>query len=140
MNLKKEIKNLRGLPFEMSFPTAEDIEEIKKEKNITQVEKKDLPRETIQNVLINCLATYAVRDKKEVFLVQTIASWVIDESEEKGELKDKLQNFIIKQLLPDSTFRKVETENDKEPKTAGIYTSWVIAQIYNEFGVENAEE
>lgn len=138
MELKKELKNLKGVSFQMSYPSKEDIDRIKDEKKIEQVELKDLPRETVANVLINCLANYPVNDKKEVFLVQAVAAWINDESEDKGTLPEKLINFLVKQVLPEMTFRKIDgPEGKKEEK--GMYTGWVMAQIYNELGIDKVE-
>lgn len=139
MNLKKEILNLKGGTFEMSHPSTVDIDAVKKEKGIDQVMLADLPRETVGNILINCLANYPVNDKKEVFSVQATAAWITDESEDKPLLPEKLKNFLVKQVLPEMTYRKAEDDNGKQQPNKGIYVSWIMAQVYNELGVDTAE-
>lgn len=134
INLKATIKTLKGETYPMSFPTELDIESVKKAKGITEVMLTDLPYETVGNVLINCLSNYAVKDKKEVFLVHAAALWVNSDQE---DLPDKIKNFMSNRVLPQSTL-KVEKDGDDENKV-GTYAPWVIAQVYNELGIESED-
>lgn len=143
MNLKKELINPRGLKYEMSFYTPQDLEQVKKEKNLDTVKVTDLPRETVGNVILNCLTQYAVADKKEVFYVHALSKWLLVDAEEKKELPEKLYKFLTEKLLPDSVHRKnndpkkeggIETEETKE--NLGLYTAWVMGQVYEELGVD----
>jgi hypothetical protein len=123
MNLDTEIKTLKGETITMSFPSAEDY------KNYTR-----MPNETVRNVLINALSNYRVSgsDKKEVFLVNISAAWVLES--DGNEPSPVVKNFLLNKVLPQATSAEME---DKEGKKAvvGIYRSWVIFQIYQLFGV-----
>jgi hypothetical protein len=104
VNLKREIKTLKGETYPMTYPSQQDLENVKKEKDIDTVKVEDMPRETVQNVIINSLAGYDPEDKKEVFMVNQVAAWVMDETTEEdgtaGELKDKLWKFLTNKVLP----------------------------------------
>ena len=139
MNLKKEITNLKGKTFCMSFYGNAEIEAAKeihgKDAAITQ---DMLPRETVANVLINCLTQYkpAESERKDVFEVMRLANWINDESADKPDLDDKLKTLLVKKVLPYSTITEKKPEDGKPAaKSTGIYQYWVIAQIYQELGV-----
>lgn len=141
IDLKKEIKNLKGHTYEMSFPSKEDIDRVKEEKGIESVKISDLPRETVGNVILNSLSNYVVADNKEVFLVMATASWVNDESPDKEDLPEKLKKFLVRQVLPSMVYRKGEKlDNQPQEKDKGIYSSWVIAQVYEAMGVKEENE
>jgi hypothetical protein len=133
MNLKKEIKTLVGGVVNKSFPSKDDIEKVKSEKKIEQVKTDDLPSDTVENVIMNCLTQYAVEDPKEVFDVQIAANFVLSEDPEK-EFTDRIKNFLVKKVLPQATIRNEKDENGKTT-TKGVYTSWVIVQVLAELGV-----
>ncbi len=141
MNLKKELINPRGTTYEMSYVTPQELEQIKKEKNLETVKLTDLPRETVHNVIMNCLTQYAVADKKEVFYVHALSKWLLVDSEDDKELPEKLYKFLTEILLPDSVHRKNKAEKtddnkDVEEKEKGIYSAWVIGQVYEALGVD----
>jgi len=138
MNLKKELVALKGNTYPMSYPGNLDIEKVKKEKGIEQVTSEELPHETAENVIINCLANYAISDKKEAFLLQSVATF-INSSEEQTELPERLKNFLGNQVLPYSTLRR-SVDRDGQEQTHGMYASWVIVQIYNILGIEEPKE
>lgn len=132
MNLDKEIKNFKGQTYEMSYPSRQDIENIKEEKNIEKVRSEDLPRETIRNVLINSLSNYTIEDKKEVFLVHKTGAWLLDNSEE--EIPKEVLKFLTKSVLPEATSR-IEEDKEGNKVEKGIYKAWVIGKVYEELGV-----
>lgn len=139
-NLKREIKTLKGELCPMSFPTEADIKKIRDEKDIKDVKFDDLPRETVQNVLINALANYEPSDRKEVFMINEVASWVMADDEERGELKDKFFKFLTDEVLEQATIIKSDTVEPKKPgekakKSEGLYSAWCIGQVYDELGV-----
>lgn len=145
-NLKKLIKDLKGDDIPMSFPTKSDVEKIKNEKKLKDVKDvlvDDLPKETIQNVIINCLSHYEPTDKKEVFLINNIATWALSDPDKDGnfgELKDKLYNFLVDDVLDFATiYREVELKNHKreetEKKKNGLYPAFIMFQVYNELGI-----
>lgn len=142
-NLKTQIKDLRGNTFPMSFPTKSDIEKVKNDKKVKDAKDvlvDDLPKETIQNVILNALGYYEPTDRKEVFLINNIANWAMGEPEKDGtfgELKDKFYNFLVDSVLNYATIYQSETkkEDGKDQEKTGIYSAWVIAQVYEELGV-----
>lgn len=124
MNLDKEIKSIKGEFVPMSFPTDLDFEKAKSAGKIAG--------ETIRNVLINSIANYAVSSKKEVFIVQMCAEWVIEST--GSDPSETVLNFIIEKIIPQATITEVISDNGKKSAT-GIYLSWVMFQVYNLFGV-----
>lgn len=130
MNLNRIIKNLKGEESQMSIPSKDIIDKLPKLEN-GRPDFDKLPRETVRNVLLNCLANYAIKDKKDIFYVQTCAQAIIGE-EETVELKDKFHKFLI-EVVYDMTLRE-----DKGEKV-GLYYSWVMAQVLDELGIKNEE-
>ena len=114
----------------MSIPSKDIIDKLPKLEN-GRPDFDKLPRETVRNVLLNCLANYAIKDKKDIFYVQTCAQAIIGE-EETVELKDKFHKFLI-EVVYDMTLRE-----DKGEKV-GLYYSWVMAQVLDELGIKNEE-
>jgi hypothetical protein len=102
---------------------------------VPDVEK--LEKETIGNVIINCLSYYKCKDRKEGFYVNLVAQSVIA----KGnaiELKDKLKEFLI-DILDQSIMREKITKDEKgieRKETIGLYVGWIIAQVLDELGVK----
>lgn len=138
MNLKREIKNLKGEGIPMSFIGASDIEKVKKEKGVTQVLLEDMPRETVENVLINSISNYDVKNKKEVFELNALAQWVLDERQDKPALSERFKDFLSRDILPMATSRQEEiTLQGGESKTEqrGIYAAWIMVQVYQELGI-----
>lgn len=143
-NLKRVITNLRGMELPVTIPRKEDIERIKKEKDIKDVMIDDLPRETVQDVILNCLSAHKPTDKRDIFLVNKIANWVLQEPDEEegyGELKDKLFNFLVDEVLPNAIIyaeeeKSKDDKKEKGDKNKGIYYGWIIAQVYDELGIK----
>lgn len=132
MNLKKEILTLRGVAMPMSFPTKDDIERIKLEKEIDAVTADDLPVETASNIILNALSVYKVTDMKEGFMVQSIAQWLLDDN--RAELSKIMMNFLKDKVLHSAMIRVEEEMVDKEIKKVekGVYASWAIIQVIDE--------
>ncbi len=116
----------------MSYPTQEQVDQLpKNEKGEPDLAK--LPEETVRNVLLNCLATYPTKDKRDILYVQTIANAILG-SDEAVELKDKLNKFLV-EVVYNQTFQQ-----DKDGKTRGIYMSWATSQVLEELGVNISED
>lgn len=138
MDLKKEIKNLKGKTFCMSFYGESEVSAAKEMHGAETVTLDMLPRETIGNMLLNCLINYkpAESDRKEVFEIARLANWINDDSESKADLDEKLKNLLIKKVLPYSTLTDKKSDDGKpQPKNTGIYSHWAIVQIYQELGL-----
>ena len=131
MNPNKKIKNLRGEFYPKSFPTQKEVDSLpKKDKN---PDTSKLGRETVGNVILNCLANYIVRDRKEGFYINLIAQSII-EGKGKVEFKDKINKFLV-EVLEEMTLRREKNKEGKEEKK-GLYAAWVIAQCLEELGVK----
>lgn len=112
MNLHKVITNIHGQPSKKSFP-ANDAEKAQDE--------------TVANVVLNSLAMYPVKERKEVFLVSLLAHAIL---EGRQEYRDEEKELMV-EALHESTYR----ETKDGPK--GIYMAHVIAQCLVEVGVIN---
>ncbi len=140
MDLKKEIKTLKGEKMAKSFLSPKEIEKLPTLKDgspdLSQAES-----ETVENVILNCLSNYVVNDRKEGYYINAIAQLILT-NEKEFELKEKFKSFLI-DVLSDQILRK-ETEKDENGKEKeiikGLYRAWVIAQVLGELGVDYSEE
>lgn len=107
MNLKKNLTDTRGNEIPMSFPRNE-------------AEKG--AKETIANVLLNSLAVFPVREKKEVFLINSIANKILNEEDLTNSDKAFLEDVVY-----ESTYQI----NEKGEKK-GVYLPNVVAQVLEE--------
>jgi hypothetical protein len=140
MNYQKKVKSLKGTEMPKSFPNKEEVDKLPKIK-IDKVEQPDydkLERETVGNIILNCLANYICKDKKEGFYINLIAESILKSDGKDVELKDKIKAFLIK-LLEESMIKE-EIVKDKDgnetKKRVGIYSGWGISQCLQELGVE----
>ena len=131
MNLNRIIKTFHGKEASMSFPTKDIIDTLPKLPD-GKPDGDKLPRETVKNVCINALANYSVKDKKEIFYVNTTAQAILGAEGDQVELKEKIKKFLI-----DVLYAATVQEDDKG-SASGMYFSWVIVQVLDELGV--AEE
>ena len=109
MNLKKEIKNIRGEFMQMSFPKD-------------QLEKKK--PETVLNVLLNSLSILPIKEKKEIFVVNNIASKLLN-----GDALIDAE----KEILEDAVF--YATHRTVDGKEKGFYLAHVAAQVLEELNL-----
>ena len=112
-NLNRVLKNLRGDELKRSFPRNE--------------EEKAQP-ETVGNVIINALASYPIKDRREMFSINKLASDILGCKDGDYAFSDD-EKKLLSNALFEATFR---TE-DKEQK--GAYFSWMIAQVFEEVGI-----
>ena|SRR3990167_1287730 len=124
MNLNRIIKNIKGQEAQMSLPSQDIIDALPQKDGEPDMSK--LPRETVRNVLLNSLANYAIKDRKEIFYINTIAQVLLDEN--AGELKDKFKKFLIEVV-----YAMTVQDDGKERK--GLYMPWVSSQVLEELGV-----
>lgn len=113
MNLNKVLKNIKGEDAKMSFATPEE-------------EKLGL-KETIKNVLLNCLSSYPIKKNKEIFVVNTLATNILNSKGDIEFTEDELT--FLKEVLFKTTFRE---EGEKEK---GVYFPFLIGQILSELGI-----
>ena len=138
IDLNKKIKGLRGEDAPKSFPMQKEIDKLPKNKS-GQPDISKLERETIGNVIFNCVANYIIRDKREGHYINLIAQSVL--SGGKVEFKDKIQKFLM-DVLDEQTLMRKKVKNEKgedKEEVSGLYHGWVIAQISEAFG-EKIEE
>ena len=140
MNPDKKIKNLRGEEVPMSLPTQKEIDKLPKDKD-NKPDFSKLERETVGNIILNCLTHYIVRDRKEGFYINLIAQSILAK-DKKAELKDKLKKFLI-EVLDEMTHRREIEKNEKGEKKEiekGLYAAWSISQVKQELGIKEEEE
>lgn len=124
---------MKGQEVPMSLPSQAELDEIKESKGLEKVTNADLPRETVQNVILNSLANFVVSDRTEVFTVHALGLALLAEDEGEIKFTDKQLDFLTKRVLPQAT-RRFEGTGDKEEEK-GIYAPWVMAQVYSVLGV-----
>jgi hypothetical protein len=138
MDYTKKLKDLRGNEFPKTFPSQKEMDALPRKKNRVGQEEPDidkLEKETIGNIILNCLATHKCEDRKEGFYINLVADSVLGGAK-SGELKDKYYKFMI-EVLEDSIIRdeKIKGDDGKE-KTVnkGVYAGWLIAQVLTALG------
>lgn len=114
IDLNAKLTTLRGTSYTKTF--AKDEEEAKQP-------------ETVANVLLNSLSAYPVRQKKEVFLLNHIASKILDAKEGQLELPEDQVKFLA-DVLFESTY-----QTDKKGEKKGVYFAPLIAQVLTAIGV-----
>jgi hypothetical protein len=147
MNPTKKLRHLNGKDYGKSYATEEELEKlpkIKKKIGKEEIEIPDtskLPKETVGNVITNCLARYKTDDRKEMIFVN-IAMELFWANENKDlKLKDKIRKFIIK-VVENQTLHDVIPDS-KEPnkiEEVGSYYAWVTSQVLAELGVDEDSE
>lgn len=146
MNPKKLLKHINGKEYPKSFPSEEEYRKLPKIKDkdkfgnpIEKADESKLERETVGNVIMNCLARYKPEEPKENIFVNIAMQLLWDEKKEV-QLKDKIRKFVIK-VVVNQTIHD-EFLDDKNPKTkteVGTYWSWVTGQALAELGAELEE-
>jgi len=139
INLDKTIKNLRGEEYDKSFPTKKDTDNLPKKEQGKDAEgnpimipdHEQMPKETVGNVLINCLSFYQSKDKKEGFLTNIAAQAILEGGE--VELKDKVKDFLIGVL--EESIHTSTTNAKGETVEKGVYKGWVISQVLESMGI-----
>ena len=140
MDYSKKIKSLRGEELPKNFPSQKEIDSLPKKENPQDPKGPKIPdidrleKETVGNIILNCLIAYRCENRKEGFYVNMIAEHVI-KNDKKSELKDKLNTFLI-EVLEDSIMRIEKIKDSKEQK--GIYAGWILSQVFSEMGVEES--
>lgn len=134
MNIKIDtlVVNSQGDELEMSFPSEKIVRDLPKDDN-GKPNRDMLPRETVQNMLLNCLATYQSSDKKEIFSIFDLGQRLI---KAKGEIEisDEEQDLLVK--VVEKAIYKETTTKDGQKTSVGIYRLWGIAQLYKALGVQ----
>jgi len=146
-NPNKTIITLKGEEYPKSFPTQKEIKALPKVKSDRPKDEwppdmDKLERETVGNVIINCLGRYMSKSRKEGFYVNMVAQSVIAGMNENRpvDLKDKLFRFLV-ETLDEQTMGEEEADKDgKKPATVkGVYIGWVIAQVFQSLGIDETE-
>lgn len=127
MNLKTELKNLKGETMHVAYPSPSEIEKVAKDlgKKVEEVQVSEMPKETYEGMLINILSAYIATDPREMFSVQAIATWVMSGSE--SPLPEKLVTFLKEKALPQAVKREESVKGVKVSK--GLYYAWAVASL-----------
>jgi len=129
MNLDKQLTHIKTRkPYVKSFIT-EDEEKVIKDK-FGKVDTSQLERETVGNVMINCLAFQPAENKKDGFYANAIAQIILGE-DRNIEFQEKFKDYL-KRVLENSIVMSVKKDGKDELK--GLYSGWVIAQVLEELG------
>jgi len=131
MNLKKEIKSLKGQPLKKAIFVSEELEALPKING--KPDLSSIENETVGNVIINCLSFCQAKTVKEGFYINTIANLILTSEEETLELKIKFREFLVN-VLEKSILQKNDEQESGEAKMKGIYASWIISQVVSELG------
>ena len=115
LDLNTTFKTVHGTPYKKSFPR--DDEDGKND-------------ETLGNVLLNCLAAYPVREKKEVFLVNHVAEKIMSAVDGKVEMND-LEKTFLGDVVFKATFKVLP-----KGETEGVYLAPLVAQALRAIGIE----
>jgi len=132
MNPNRKILSLRGETMPKSFPTQKELNKLPKLKT-GQPDLTKLERETVGNIILNCLANYVVKDRKEGFYINLIAQSILS-GNKKIEFKDKIKRFLI-DVLDEMTLRREivkDKDGKKKEEQKGLYAAWAIAQVKEE--------
>lgn len=116
----------------MSFPPKDVMDSVSKDSE-GKPKMSEVPRETVRNVLINCLANYQVKDRKEIFYVNTTAEAILGAEGDTVELKEKFRKFLIEVVYASTV------QVNEKGEQSGVYFSWVISQVLAELGVKEEE-
>lgn len=132
MNKKREIKTLKGETIPMNFPDQSIIDGLPKNAE-GKPDTKQLPRETVGNVILSCLSFYAPEKQNRVdgFMANAVAALMLEDSE-TIDLQKKYNDFVIN-VVTKSIIKTTETSNGQA--AVGVYFGWIIAQALEELGV-----
>jgi len=145
----KKILDLRRKEFPKTYPFQRELDALPRKREVGVPKEKwgpdidKLERDTVGNIIINCLSRHIGESRKDGFYINMIADAVITAMGDKRDvvLKDKLLRFLI-DAVDKQIIRKNEKPTDKpkigreqEPEMVGTYAGWVIAQVLQELGV-----
>jgi hypothetical protein len=120
VNLKKVLLSVDGKEYKKSFCR-------------TPEEKKD--NETVENVILNCLATFSVTDKKQIFYINAISTKILNA--ENGEVEfTPEQTSFLDGVLWKSVIKEGKKDKEGKAEQDGIYFATVIAQVLLELGIK----
>lgn len=138
MNILRKIKSLKGDEVSMSYPSQKELDNLPKTENGNPDISK-LPKETVGNVVLNCIANYPVKDKKEIIYIHQIGNLLLANDNESDliniELKDKLREFLI-DVVNYQTYSVEKDEKSGKDTARGMYMGWVAGQVLDELGVK----
>jgi len=121
VNLKKTLKRVDGSDYSKSF--------------IRDEKEKD-EKETIQNVILSCLASFPVTDRSQMFYINAISNKIITAENGEVEFSKELTNFLDG-VLWRAVVKNTGKKNEKgEDETEGIYFSPIISQVLLELGIK----
>lgn len=128
IHLDKKVVGIKGDTMKLSYPSEAMVASLPKVDG--KPDTSFLPDDTYRNIILNCLALYATKDKREIMWVTALATEVINAGDEY-EISDKHKKFLI-DVLHEQTFQVRE-----DGSRSGIYMSWATAQILSDLGVSS---
>lgn len=115
INLDCVLKKINGKEYLKSFPDEADTGK----------------PETVKNVLLNSLAVYPVRQKREIFLVNKLANDILNADNVPFEPSEIERNFL-ETVVFEATYRQEGEKNE----VRGVYFPYLISQVLKELGVK----
>ena len=135
MNLNRIILRPDGEESFISYPSQKLLDSLPKNEDDSPNLYK-LPKDTVRNVILQCLNYSSPKDASGGFMVNLIGQDIV-RADKEITLRPKMKEFLV-EVLKEQIFKE---ETDKEGKSVqkGIYKGWVIAQVLDELG-EKLEE
>ena len=128
LKLNVVIRSMKGEELEMSYPTVEQIQALPKTTE-GKPDRTKLPKETTKNILLDALAYYQPKDRKQIFTIYSLGNKI--QECEFGEIE---VDDVYKPLLVDALEFAISVEQpDKTYK--GIYQHWAVAQVLQACGL-----
>lgn len=122
------LKSMKGEELEMSYPTIEQIQALPKTPE-GKPDRTKLPKETSKNILLDALAYYQPKDRKQIFTIFSLGNKIQECEAPEIEVDDVYKPLLIAAL----EFAISVEQPDKTYK--GIYQHWAVAQVLNACGL-----
>ncbi len=136
MNLQKIILKPDGEESLLSYPSQNIVNSLLKLEDGSPDFTK-FPKDTVKNVLLQCLNFSNPKDMSESLMVNFIGQEIIKADKELN-LKPKFKDFLV-DVLKNQIYTE-EKMPDGTIKPKGTYKGWAIVQVLEELGVKTNVE
>ena len=123
IDLNQKITDIKGNVSRLSFPSEQ-------EKEAAGGDLSKLPDETLGNVIVNCLAAFPVKERKQIFTINDIASRIVNSEDGTIDVSPEEQ-VLLGDILFAQTFQE-----DEKGQNKGVYLHYIINQAMKMLGVE----
>ncbi len=136
MNLNRVILKPDGEESYLSYPSQNLVNSLLKLEDGSPDFTK-FPKDTVKNVLLQCLNFSNPKDMSESLMVNFIGQEII-KSDKELNLKPKFKDFLV-DVLKNQIYTE-EKMPDGTIKPKGTYKGWAIVQVLEELGVKTNVE